>query len=122
MPTLRDLLVVFHFAIACLCDMFQEFETLKPEILERFTYTECRSPLIGPVPFDKEGDYMMRMLQSCVSKNLLRIHPSMEELTVSLKSAKNKPNNPYSLDKDSSAYHDQLDALRLALCCMRLSN
>jgi hypothetical protein len=30
---------------------------------------------------------------------ILRIHPSYEELIVSLKSAKNKPNNPYSLNR-----------------------
>jgi len=52
-------------------------------------------------------------------KNILGIHPSYEELIVSLKSAKNKPNNPYSLDKNTSAYHDLLDALSSSLCCMR---
>jgi hypothetical protein len=55
---------------------------------------------------------MMQTLQSSISKNILRIRPSYEELIVSLKSAKNKPNNPYSLDKTRSAYHDTLDALR----------
>ena len=50
---------------------------------------------------------------------MLRLHPSQEELIVSLKSAQNKGNNPYSLDKNTSAYHDLLDAPRLALCCMR---
>jgi hypothetical protein len=62
---------------------------------------------------------MMQTPQSCISKNILRIHPSMEELIVSLKSAKNKPNNPYSLDKNTSAHHDTLDALRLTLSCMK---
>ena len=95
---------------------------MKLEVLDRFKYHKCRSPLIVPVAFNKEGENVMRMLQSCISKNLLRIHTAMEELIVSLKSAKNKPNNPYSLDKSKSAFDDSLDALRLALCCMELKN
>jgi hypothetical protein len=98
---------------------YQSYEKLDPKILDRFRYTECRTPLIVPVPFNKEGDNMMQTLQSCISKNILRLHPSHEELIISLKSAKNKPNNPYSLDKNTSAYHDILDALRLSLCCLR---
>jgi hypothetical protein len=62
---------------------------------------------------------MIRMLQSCISKNILRIHPRMEQVITSLKSAKNKPNYPYSLDKQNSSYHDTLDALRLSLCSLR---
>jgi hypothetical protein len=44
----------------------------------------------------------------------------MEQVTIALKSAKNKPNNPYSLDKAISAYNDHIyiDALRLSLGCM----
>jgi hypothetical protein len=42
----------------------------------------------------------------------------MEQVTIALKSAKNKPNNPYSLDKAMSAYNDHIDALRLSLGCM----
>jgi hypothetical protein len=101
---------------------YQRFEILKEDILNRFKYTECRSPLIVPVPFNKDHVAMMQTLQSCVSKNILRIHPSYEELIVSLRSAKNKPNNPYSLDKAVSAYNDHIDALRLSLCCMRQMN
>lgn len=59
---------------------------------------------------------------SCIGKNVLRIHPSMQEVIVSLKSAKNRPTNPYSLDNNTSAYHDTLDALRLSLCSLRGSS
>ena len=78
---------------------YQRFEILDPKILDRFKHTECRSPLIVPVPFNMEGDNMMQTLQSCVSKNILRIHPSMEEVITSLKSAQSKGNDPYALDK-----------------------
>jgi hypothetical protein len=69
--------------------------------------------------FNKEGDNMIRILQSCIHKSILRIHPAMDEVITSLKSAKDKPANLYSLDKNTSAYHDSLDSLELALCCMR---
>ena len=49
---------------------------------------------------------MMQTLQSCVSKGILKILPSMEQFVISLKSAKNKPANPYSIDKNTNAYHD----------------
>ena len=92
------------------------------ETFDRLRFSECRALLIVPIEFNKEHANMMQMLQSCVSKNLLRIHPSLEEVITSLKSAKNKPNNPYSLDKSVSAFHDTSDALRLSLCCMRSKN
>ncbi len=36
-------------------------------------FKNTQSPLVVPIPFNKKGDNMMRMLQSCVSKNILRI-------------------------------------------------
>jgi hypothetical protein len=61
----------------------------------------------------------MHTLQSVVSKNILRVHPTQEQVIISLKLAKNKPNNPYSLDKQNSAHHDTLNTLRLSQCCLR---
>lgn len=72
-----------------------------------------------PVMFNNEHLEMMKLTQACISKGILKIHPSMGEIIISLKSAKNKPTNPYSLDKAVSAYNDQLDAIRLALCGLR---
>ena len=45
----------------------------------------------------------------------LRIHPTIDEIIIALKSAKNKPSSPYALDKTTSAHHDTLDALRLSV-------
>lgn len=98
---------------------YQAYEKLDPKVLDRFKYTECSSPIIVPVAFNKEGDNMMHTLQSVVSKNILRVHPTQEQVIISLKLAKNKPNNPYSLDKQNSAHHDTLNALRLSQCCLR---
>lgn len=98
---------------------YGRYESLDPEVLNRFKYTEFRSPLIVPVMFNKEHLEMMKLTQSCISKGILKIHPSYEEVIISLKSAQNKANDPYALDKTKSAYHDTLDALRLSLCGMR---
>jgi hypothetical protein len=56
------------------------------------------------------------MLQTFVNTNNLRLHSSMEDIIISLKAAKNKLKQPYSLDKQKSAFDDSLDALRLVLC------
>ena len=61
----------------------------------------------------------MKLTQACISKGILKIHPSMEEIIISLKITQNKENDPYSLDKSKSAYHDSLDVLRLSLCCLK---
>jgi hypothetical protein len=84
------------------------------DVLYNSRYEGCRSPLIVPIPFNKEHENMMRMLQTFVNSSKLLIHPSMEDIIISLKSAKSNPNNPYSLNKQTSALHDTLDALRLA--------
>ena len=41
----------------------------------------------------------------------------MEQGIIALKSAENKPNNSYSLDKVISAYNDPIDAFRFSLGC-----
>jgi hypothetical protein len=58
----------------------------------------------------------------CVNDGTLKIHTSFEDVFVALKSAQNKGDDPYALDKAKSAYHDSLDALRLSLCGMELKN
>lgn len=88
--------------------------------MKRVRYGDCRASLIVPIPFNQEHENMLRLLQTFVSTNKLMIHPTMEEVIISLKSAKNKLNQPYSLDKTNSAFHDTLDALRLSLCGMEL--
>lgn len=100
---------------------YGRYETLDSKVLNRFKCTECRSPLIVPATFNKEYLEMMKLTQACISKGILKIHPSMEEVIISLKSAKNKPANPYTLDKNAraSAYHYSLDALRLSLSCLK---
>ena len=56
----------------------------------------------------------------------IRIDPKYEEVIVSLKSAKNKPANPYSLDKNTSAYHvsrrSKVSVMLFAFCLQQDQN
>lgn len=94
----------------------RRYEELPEEILNRFIFTECNEPLIVPVAFNKHGEKMKKSLHKLLGDSMLKINPSMDEVIVSLKSAKCKPSNPYALDKNTSSFHDTLDALRLAVC------
>ena len=49
--------------------------------------------LINPIPFNRKHENMMRMLQTFVYTNKLRIHPEMEDIIIALKSAKNNSIN-----------------------------
>jgi hypothetical protein len=68
------------------------YDTLKADklksVMKRVRYGDCRAPLVVPIPFSTEHENMLRLLQTFISTNKLRIHPSMEEVTVSLKSSK----------------------------------
>jgi hypothetical protein len=103
-----------------------DYERLKGEELEDVLYNSryggCRSPLIVLKPFIKEHENMMRILQTFVNTNKPRVHPTMEDIIIGLKSTKNKPDQPHSLDKQKSALDHSLDALRLSLCGMQLRN
>jgi hypothetical protein len=55
----------------------------------------------------------------CISDGLLKVHPQFEDIFAALKSAQNKGDDPYSLDKTKSSNHDTLDALHLSLACMK---
>jgi|GEM_PF-5759646 hypothetical protein len=63
---------------------------LNPTSLLDFHPLEFRSPLLVPVMSITEHLEMMKLTQACISKGILKIHPSMEELIISLKSAHNK--------------------------------
>jgi hypothetical protein len=46
---------------------------------------------------------MTKLTQACISKGILKIHPSIKEVIIPLKSAQNKGNDSYALDKTKSA-------------------
>ncbi|MGA6989111.1 MAG: hypothetical protein WBX81_01735 [Nitrososphaeraceae archaeon] len=49
-----------------------------------------------------------------MSKRFIKIHPSLNKLVVSLRTA--IVSDEWKLDKQQTSHHDTLDSLRLALC------
>lgn len=87
--------------------------------LEDQNYLRCFDNAVVPVAFAKEHKQMMQILMKSISDGLLKVHPQFEDIFVALKSAQNKGDDPYSLDKTKSSNHDILDALRLSLCSLK---
>ena len=58
--------------------------------IKQIQINRCGSHLIVHVVFNKEHLEMMKLTQACISKGILKIHPSMEEIIISLKITQNK--------------------------------
>ena len=62
---------------------------------------------------------MLKWTYTLMSNRRIKIHPSLQELIVSLRTA--VVSDGWSLDKQQTSHHDTLDSLRLALCNYELS-
>ena len=69
---------------------------------------------IIPVNFQKRHREMLRWTYTLLSKRFIRIHPSLQHLIVSLRTA--VVSDEWKLDKQQTSHHDTLDSLRRALC------
>jgi hypothetical protein len=69
---------------------------------------------IIPVNFQKRHREMLQWTYTLMSNRLIRIHPSLQHLIVSLRSA--IVSDEWKLDKQQSSHHDTLDSFQLALC------
>ena len=69
---------------------------------------------IIPVNFQKRHREMLQWTYTLMSKKLIKIHPSLQKLIVSLRTA--IVSDDWKLDKQQTSYHDSLDPFRLALC------
>jgi hypothetical protein len=69
---------------------------------------------IIPVNFQKRHKEMLRWTHTLMSKRLIKIHPSLQKLVVSLRTA--VVIDDWKLDKQQTSHHDLLDSFRLALC------
>ena len=69
---------------------------------------------IIPVNFQKRHREMLQWTYTLMSKRLVKIHPSLHKLIVSLRTA--IVSDGWKLDKQQTSYHDLLDSLRLSLC------
>jgi terminase large subunit-like protein len=69
---------------------------------------------IIPVNFQKRHREMLQWTYTLMSKRFIRIHPSLSDLIVSLRTA--IVSDDWKLDKQRTSHHDILDGLRLAHC------
>lgn len=67
---------------------------------------------VEPVAFGVEHKALLYHVKFMLENHYLQVHPSMEKLITSLRSAWTKEG---TLDKELTSYHDILDALRLSL-------
>lgn len=57
---------------------------------------------------------MLQWAYTFLSKRMIRIHPSLQKLTVSLRTA--IVTEEWKLDKQQTSHHDILDSFRVSLC------
>ena len=69
---------------------------------------------IIPVNFQKRHRQMLEWTYTLMSKRFIKIHPSLQKLIVSLRTA--IVSDEWKLDKQQTSYHDTLDSFQLALC------
>jgi hypothetical protein len=69
---------------------------------------------IIPVNFQKRHREMLQWAHTLMSKGLIRIHPSLQKLIVSLRTA--IVSDDWKLDKQQTSHDDILDSFRLSLC------
>ena len=69
---------------------------------------------IIPVNFQKRHREMLQWTYTLMSKRFIKIHPSLQHLIVSLRTA--VVIDDWKLDKQQTSQHDVLDAFRMALC------
>jgi hypothetical protein len=69
---------------------------------------------IIPVKFQKRHKEMLQWTYTLMSKRFIKIHPSLQKLIVSLRSA--VVIDEWKLDKQQTSNDDILDSFRLALC------
>ena len=69
---------------------------------------------IIPVNFQKRHREMLQWTYALMSNNLIKIHPSLQKLIISLRTA--IVSDVWKLDKQQTSHHDTLDSFRLALC------
>jgi hypothetical protein len=67
---------------------------------------------IIPVNFQKRHREMLQWTHTLMSRRFIKIHPSLHDLVVSLRTA--VIIDDWKLDKSQTSHHDILDAFRLA--------
>ena len=102
-------------------NVIRELKARVGEFVDYHVYTEEQlwnmrmgDMQIIPINFQKRHREMLRWTHTLMSKRLIKIHPSLQKLIVSLRTA--VVSAEWKLDKQQTSHHDILDSFRLALC------
>ena len=90
---------------------YQDYHRLTEEQIWAFRNSSWQ---IIPVNFQKRHRQMLEWTYTLMSKRFIKIHPSLQQLIVSLRTA--VVIDDWKLDKQQTSHHDILDSFRLALC------
>ena len=91
-----------------------EFENYHYYTEEQLWLMRSGDMQIIPVNFQKRHREMLQWTHTLMSKKFIKIHPSLQSLIVSLRTA--TVSDEWKLDKQQTSHHDTLDSLRLSLC------
>ena len=90
---------------------YQDYHRLTEEQIWAFRNSSWQ---IIPVNFQKRHREMLQWTYTLMSKRLVKIHSSLQELILSLRTA--VVSDEWKLDKQQTSYHDTLDSFQMALC------
>ena len=90
---------------------YQDYHRLTEEQIWAFRNNSWQ---IIPVNFQKRHQSNVQWTYTLLSKRFVKIHPSLQKLIVSLRTA--IVSDEWKLDKQQTSHHDILDSFRLALC------
>ena len=96
---------------------YQEYHDFTEEEIWAFRNNSWQ---IIPVNFQKRHREMLQWTYTLMSKRYIKIHPSLQKLIVSLRTA--VVLSDWKLDKQQTSHVDTLDSFRLSLCNYELPN
>ena len=96
---------------------YQEYHDFTEEEIWAFRNNSWQ---IIPVNFQKRHREMLQWTYTLMSKRYIKIHPSLQKLIVSLRTA--VVLDDWKLDKQQTSHVDTLDSFRLSLCNYELPN
>lgn len=89
-----------------------QYELIKPEIVDRWVYSDCEENKICPVNFRLKHKELLQRAHRILSKRRIKIDPRFSKLTTSLRTATSK--GDWDLDKTATSHSDVLDSYMLA--------
>jgi hypothetical protein len=95
---------------------FMNYELLKPEITDKWVYSDCEYNKVVPINFRLKHKELLQKAYKVLSDRRIKIDPKFTKLITSLRTATSKQgqNDTFDLDKLQTTESDVLDAYMLA--------